>query len=108
LLGRVVSPKAARWLPEDRAKVIAYSIEQGSRCVTCGTAEWQWEEDEHAFEAVAKSCPGCQRRDWLREDNPELGQQAGVSITLVSRAEAKRIRDTPKKRPRRRRANREE
>jgi hypothetical protein len=99
----VVKPGEARWLPEDRAKAIAYSIESGLRCHMCGTSEWQWEEDLGAFEAIAKICLGCQRKDWQREENSELSQQAGVSLHLVSRAEAKRIRETPNRVPNRRR-----
>ena len=36
----------------DRARVIANELEEGSRCSMCGTAQWEWDEDPGAYEAV--------------------------------------------------------
>ena len=47
------------WDPEDRAKVIAFILESTERCSLCGTAEWEWKANKHAFTAVDHFCPGC-------------------------------------------------
>jgi hypothetical protein len=77
--------------------------EQAQRCPSCGTSEWQWREDPDAYEAVLNVCPGCQRKDWLREDQGDAKTQAGSSIGLLPRARAEFLRNNPIKRPRRRR-----
>jgi hypothetical protein len=82
----------------DRARVIANELEEGSRCSMCGTAQWEWDEDPGAYEAVPMTCPGCKERDQVREQQD--GQKPGVSIRLLPRALAQRVRETPRRRPR--------
>jgi hypothetical protein len=67
------------WLPEDRAKTIAYQLEQSTRCGMCGTGEWEWEKDRRAYEPVEKFCMGCYLKHMASE---EAGQMPGTSIGL--------------------------
>lgn len=50
------------WDPEDRAKVLAYLMEQNSRCTMCGTAPWEWEDNRFAYTAVDEFCNGCYQK----------------------------------------------
>lgn len=50
------------WDPEDRAKVVAYILENSLRCQMCGTAPWEWEENKYAFTAVDEFCQGCYQK----------------------------------------------
>jgi hypothetical protein len=38
----------------------------------CGTAPWEWDEKQggsrFAYEPVEEVCPGCEKKDWLRDD----------------------------------------
>ena len=54
--------KFLKWDPEDRAKTIAYALEQGLRCNMCGTALWEWEENRFAFTAIDEFCQGCYQK----------------------------------------------
>ena len=47
------------WDPEDRSKALAFLFEKGERCQMCGTAEWEWDENRHAYEPVLRTCWGC-------------------------------------------------
>lgn len=40
-----------------------WSAEQAQRCPYCGSYEWEWVEDEHAWEAGAYTCLGCLSTD---------------------------------------------
>lgn len=86
---------------------MAFMLEQSDRCQMCGTSEWQWAEDPNAYEAAVHVCPGCARKEWIREDQGDSKPQAGSSIVLLPRARAEWLRNNPIKRPRRRRRNRE-
>jgi len=69
------------WDPEDRAKILAYAIEQSSRCVSCGTASWEWEENRFAYTAVDEHCSGCYQRAVYQES---MGSSMpGTSVKLV-------------------------
>lgn len=83
--------------------MLAFTLERSTACQLCGTSEWQWEEDPGAYEAALHVCPGCQRKDWLREDQGDAKAPAGSSIVLLPRARAEWLRQNPKKPPRRRR-----
>lgn len=85
------------WSPTDRAKLAAYLIESSSRCQLCGTAEWEWEDDRFAYEPIAKQCYGCYRKEIYEED---ATKQPGTHITLIPKAQALALRNTPKKAPR--------
>ena len=79
------------WDEDDRAKAVAYAIEDTLRCQLCGTAEWEWDEDRRAYAPVEKFCLGCYLKSQLEDD---AGQSAGTTITLVptnSVSHAKRL-----------------
>lgn len=77
--------------------------EKAEICAMCGTAEWQWAEDENAYEASVHICKGCQRKDWAREEQGDEKTPAGASWVLIPRAMAERLRQNPIRRPLRRR-----
>jgi hypothetical protein len=54
--------KYLKWDPEDRAKLIAYLLENSERCGMCGTAPWEWKESKFAFTAVDEFCQGCYQK----------------------------------------------
>jgi hypothetical protein len=87
------------WANEDRAKLAAFLMESSERCVSCGTAPWEWEEDHYAYEPLPLQCHGC----YLKEIAGEDEKPPGTRITLVPKRRAQQIRDTPKKVPKRRR-----
>ena len=70
------------WDPEDRAKVLAYSLEQASRCNMCGTAEWEWEENKFAYTPIDNFCRGCYQKSVFseQESNKSL---PGTNVKLV-------------------------
>lgn len=87
------------WDHNDRAKLAAYLMESAARCVSCGTAAWEWEEDPYAYEAMPMQCHGC----YIKEVSAEPDSQPGTRITLLPKRRAQEIRDTPKQAPTRRR-----
>jgi hypothetical protein len=72
------------WEEEDRAKAIAYIIYDAQVCSMCGTAPWEWDEKQggsrFAYEPVEEVCPGCERKDWLRDSKKE--STPGGMVTL--------------------------
>ncbi len=73
--------KFLEWSPEDRAKVLAYAMEQSSRCVSCGTAPWEWEENRFAYTAVDELCKGCYQKSVFSE--AQGNSLPGTNIKLV-------------------------
>jgi len=67
------------WSPEDRAKTVAYLLEEGSKCGMCGTAQWEWEKNRRAYEPVEKFCMGCYLKHMANEGS---GQMPGTTIAL--------------------------
>ena len=79
------------WLPEDRAKALAFVLEKGARCDMCGTAEWEWDADRRAYEPVEKFCMGCYLKHMAGEDGAQL---PGTTIAMEptrSSSSAKRL-----------------
>lgn len=74
------------WLPEDRAKAMAFQLEQATRCGMCGTAEWEWEANRRAYEPVEKFCMGCYLKHCAGE---EAGSMPGTTIALTPSHSAK-------------------
>lgn len=72
------------WDDVDRAKALAWMYESASRCSSCGTAPWEWEDDRFAYEPIENTCRGCELKDLVRDD-PERVQHPGVYITLRKR-----------------------
>lgn len=81
------------WEPNDRAKTIAFALEKGERCISCGTAPWEWQEDPDAYEAVRQQCRGCMKREAVLEDQKDPPK--GSSVTMVTKAHAKAIAANP-------------
>lgn len=83
--------KFLQWDSTDRAKAIAFQMEKASKCVMCGTAEWEWEENRRAYEPVEKFCMGCYLKHTAGEGG---GQMPGTTIALTPTstvASAKRL-----------------
>jgi hypothetical protein len=68
------------WEPEDRAKAMAYRIEEASRCQMCGTAEWEWAENRFAYEPSSHFCQGCYLKDTHQKDGQTLD---GTTTVLI-------------------------
>lgn len=83
------------WSPDDRAKALSHYIEKSLRCTLCGTAQWEWDRDQFAYEPVEHHCIGCAMREGAQK---EMEPRNGVTVTLAraSGAEAEqrhRMRD---------------
>jgi hypothetical protein len=76
------------WSEEARAKALAYELYKAQICEMCGTAPWEWDESQggtrFAYEPVEEICPGCEKKDWLRDDGDKK-RPAGGFITLRRR-----------------------
>lgn len=70
-----------QWEPEDRLKAMAFLQEKALRCQLCGTAEWEWAENRHAYEALPTQCEGCRRKEFAAAGEP---QSHGVTYELRS------------------------
>ena len=70
-----------KWDPGDRAKVLAFAMEQTSRCSMCGTAEWEWEENKFAYTAVEDFCKGCYQKSVFSDR--EGTSLPGTNVKLV-------------------------
>jgi|SRR5690606_11852700 len=68
------------WDIADREKAMAYLLEDAVTCQLCGTAPWQWAENEHAFMAVDHWCKGCYLKKISSED---AGSLPGTTTVLV-------------------------
>jgi hypothetical protein len=64
-------------------------MESGSKCQSCGTAAWEWEEDRYAYEPVTVRCHGCYLKEAARDDQPMPGSR----ITLVPKQRAHALRE---------------
>lgn len=69
------------WDPEDRAKVLAYTMESAARCNMCGTAPWEWEENRYAYTAVDELCQGCYQKSVFTDQ--ESRSLPGTNVKLV-------------------------
>jgi hypothetical protein len=68
------------WDGVDRSKILAYRMEEASKCQMCGTAPWEWEEDRFAYEPVQHMCHGCYLKDIASETEQNT---PGVSVILL-------------------------
>lgn len=99
-LGRVVGPDDPYWLPEDRAKIIAWRLEKAEKCTRCGTADWEWDADPDAYTPVAQRCMGCHKINVASE---EFSRDRSVQVVLMRQAVAAVLARRPRRRPQRRR-----
>jgi hypothetical protein len=60
--GRVPEDGEPLWLPEDRDVVSVWQAHQ-NKCPTCGTWDWEWQENPEAWVADLWRCPGCEQVD---------------------------------------------
>lgn len=48
--------------------VAVWQSEQMAKCPTCGTFDWEWEEDPEAWTAGLHWCLGCKQIEELRTE----------------------------------------
>jgi hypothetical protein len=67
----------SHWLPEDRAKQLAWVQERSLRCPSCGTAAWEWNPKEGgsktAYVPDKYTCEGCNRKEHARDSDDPKG-----------------------------------
>lgn len=70
------------WKPEDRAKAMAFIIEESARCSMCGTSKWEWDANRFAYAPVDEFCQGCYLKSVFsdQESNKSL---PGTNVKLV-------------------------
>lgn len=76
------------WEPADRAKLLAHLLEEASRCSSCGTAAWEWEDDRFAYSATAVVCQGCFHLEAAAEDATDA--PPGARMVLVPKGHTAR------------------
>jgi len=69
------------WEPADRAKALAFMMEKGLKCDLCGTAQWEWEENQRAYEPQEAFCMGCYLKEMAQEGSKT---PPGTTMTLIS------------------------
>ena len=84
------------WDDEDRAKLVAYLLENSERCQMCGTAPWEWDDDRNAYEPISHQCWGC----YVKDGADQGDSLPGSRITLVPRKQAERLRNKENRAPR--------
>jgi hypothetical protein len=60
--------------------MLAFTLEKAERCQMCGTAEWEWERNPRAYEAVDRFCRGCWQRDSRAKESED---SPGVTVELA-------------------------
>lgn len=81
------------WDDADRSKLIAYIIESRSQCSSCGTSDWEWDNDPDAYQAMRRICKGCMVLYAAEEDKPSLGSR----MVLIPKKRANEIAANPKR-----------
>lgn len=79
------------WDPVDRAKQIAYMIEDAQRCQMCGTADWEWDADANAYTPVEHLCRGCYREKVYTEGK-DLLPGTTVRLAKTDSAQVRKMR----------------
>lgn len=67
-----------RWDADDQGKALAWVVEQRTKCDTCGTFPWMWDDDHpDAYIADGLHCHGCHalevEADRRKDDPPDPG-----------------------------------
>ena len=69
------------WTEEDRAKALAWELEQRIICPQCGTYYHEWDPkaggDIHAYWAVQHVCMGCKAKEDLRASEAGNARESG-------------------------------
>ena len=73
--------KFLSWEPEDKAKTLAFAMEQSSRCTLCGTAPWEWEQNKFAYTPVEELCQGCYQKSVYQDTQGR--SLPGTNVKLV-------------------------
>lgn len=73
------------WDAVDRAKQLAYMMEEAERCAMCGTADWEWDEDKHAYTPIENFCRGCYMERAYSDDRELL---PGTTVRLAKTTDA--------------------
>jgi hypothetical protein len=68
------------WSPDDRSKALSFLMIKSQRCDLCGTAEYEWDENRHAYEPAESFCMGCYMKEVAEEDSTRF---PGSSMTLM-------------------------
>jgi len=69
------------WDAEDRAKTLAFAMEQGQRCTMCGTSPWEWGDNKFAFTAVEEFCQGCYMKSVFQDQ--QGSSLPGTNVKLI-------------------------
>lgn len=69
------------WDPEDRAKHVAFILEQAERCTMCGTGQWEWDQNRYAYTAVDEFCQGCYQKSVFQDT--QSNSLPGTNVKLV-------------------------
>ena len=69
---------------------MAWKLEEAARCSLCGTADWEWAEDQYAYEPQEQWCKGCYLKDITNETKDNL---PGTTVRLIPRLVAKLLRE---------------
>ncbi len=78
------------WSAMDRAKILAYSLESAERCTLCGTASWEWDEDQFAYEVEERFCKGCYMKEVTQDSAHAM---PGTTVELIPSTELTRARN---------------
>lgn len=74
--------KFLKWKPSDKAKTIAFALEQANRCTMCGTAAWEWAENRFAYTPLDEFCQGCYTKS-VFSDQESSKSLPGTNVKLV-------------------------
>ena len=75
-----------RWHPDDQQAALAWQADQAQRCPSCGTADWEWEEDPLAYRTDVWVCRGCNMRGHEeRAQRKTAEHMPGLVVRLVPR-----------------------
>jgi hypothetical protein len=95
-----------RWSLEDRSRLIAYLQDKSKRCTNCGTAPWEWLDDEgnldpEAFAVLDQVCHGCAAKDRVRlaRETDKTAALQGASLVLVPKRLAAVAKAAARRRP---------
>lgn len=63
---------------------LVWDEERAARCPSCGTWDWEWDENPDAWHADTWRCHGCERRDQLRRslDQGSMQGHDGLQIRM--------------------------
>lgn len=72
------------WPTDDQAAALGWLALDRTTCSGCGTADWEWEADRHAYEVQPWVCQGCMRLEQGRRDHEETAKHMpGLQMRLV-------------------------